>query len=393
MNTAPTSQMLTNGAQILDAEVGADDWIGLGLWCRAGSRFEHRGEAGWAHLLEHLWFRGGLSHDAATVDRVCDRLGGWVNAHTDRELVGIWGLAPRRAADTLTALLLDIFLTPAFTDEDVARERGLVSDELAGSLQDPGAVAVDRALACSWPGSALAEPIAGLADDLQRADAAALHDWHRDHMVGQATLATRLGKWPDREKQHINDALSSLPSGTPPSPTPPPEPAQPRYERCSSQQAILVWAAPAPGYAEPGYYASALATQALGGGLGARLPARLRRETGLVYDISARMETTLDASATVVQALTSQAQRTTAIVEDLLASLTKDGLPPSTLADALEGCHAREALRTARPVAVMRELAMQGFARRCPAHEELGDAARWALSHGHWSRICQPAAF
>jgi len=110
MDTATESQVLANGARSIQPRGAPNDWVALGLWCRAGSRFERQGEAGWAHLVEHLWFRGGRQHEAIAIDRASDRLGGWVNAETGRELIGLWGLAPRHKADELATLLLDMFL-------------------------------------------------------------------------------------------------------------------------------------------------------------------------------------------------------------------------------------------------------------------------------------------
>ncbi|GEM_PF-6712957 len=384
------SDRLTNGTRTFYQHAAPDDWVGLGLWCRAGSRFERPGEAGWAHLLEHLWFRGGHRHDAVAVDRASDRLGGWVNAETGREMIGLWGLAPRHHAEELAALLLDMFLAPAFSDSDVTSEKNLIRDELEQRGLDPVEGALTRALARAWPASALAEPLANPDHSLDQADAERLHAWLTEHAVGPGTVATLLGDWPDHARQRIQDGLTALPSLPAPTPSPPPEPASPSREAIGAQRAALVWATPTPGYADTAYDGAALATRALGGGLSALLPARLRREAGLVYDISAHVETTLDAGAAVVQTVTSQAERTAAIVEHSLATVQARGLPISAISDAEQGDRAREALAATQPVATMRELAMGGIAGRWPSYDGLAEAARVALCHGNWTRTCQP---
>ena len=351
---------LPNGAHVAECPEAGSRWVGIGLWLRAGSRFERPDEAGWAHLLEHLWFRGGARHDAAAVDRVCDRLGGHVNAETGRELIGLWGLAPADRGPELLELVTDLFLEPRFDDDDLALERRLIGGETRMPGGDPLATVADGLLDGLWGGHALARPIGGYDTTLARADAAALHAWRRKRLAGPRTAGVVVGAGARGLAERLAHSLASLPTkvGTTvpepdaprPHPPPPPRPAPPG-------PAGLLWAFPLPGWCHPDHTAARLALTAIAGGPSALLPAALRRETGAVYDLGCHLETAFDASAGFVQATAPSAAAVAAAIEERLNAVARHGLPEEMLATAHAQHAAREALAETAPVDAMRRYA------------------------------------
>ena len=57
----------------------------VGVWSPAGSAREARPQAGIAHLLEHMLFKGTKRRSAFEIAAVLDAVGGDLNAFTDRE--------------------------------------------------------------------------------------------------------------------------------------------------------------------------------------------------------------------------------------------------------------------------------------------------------------------
>lgn len=380
---------LANGARLVDLTRDTGGWVALGLWWRAGSRYEGAGEQGWAHLLEHLWFRGGRDHDAAAVDRVADRLGGQLNAETGRELIGLWGLAPADAAGDLAALLTDMLLTPAFDGPALAAERGLVLTEMAALDHAPLNRLVDAALAALWPDHPLGRPIEGRRDSVAAARVEDLRAWHGRHLTGERLIATVMGPWPPAVRERLARAVTELPTGPGPSVTPPRVAPPDRLPPVPAGPATLLWAVPLPGLGDLAHGNARLAVQALGGGLSALLPSTLRRERGLVYDISATLEPALDASAALIHADAPDAPRTAAVVESLLDDVARSGLPTGAAATAAAALRAGETLATTRPVDAMRAAALETLAANAAAvPERVGADIVRAFGPSHRWRFC-----
>ena len=76
---------LPGGAKILWEHVGSSLTLSLGFFFATGSRYDSPGKGGTAHLVEHLLFKGTKNHTAASLARLVDRVGGDLNAWTDRE--------------------------------------------------------------------------------------------------------------------------------------------------------------------------------------------------------------------------------------------------------------------------------------------------------------------
>ena len=264
--------------------------VALGLWLHDGSRFEHPGQSGWTHLLEHLWFRRTESLDGAAIARAVDRLGGRVNAYSGRELTVLHGQAPGQHFGELMALLLELLTAPAFTDADVDRERAVVAEELAGLEYDPEAAAAGYLLAKVWPDHGLSREIAGTPASLARADAAALHRYRRERLVGRRLCVVAVGAAQPQRLLKLCEPLVRLPAGETPIVHPPA--FVPGEHRKSEPfgQTWLLRLMPAPAAASPDFTVAALADQILGGGLSSRLVQRLREDLGLVYDARSWLE-------------------------------------------------------------------------------------------------------
>lgn len=358
----PTHRSLHNGSGLASLSETNRGWLGIGVWVRAGSRFENPREAGWAHLLEHLWFRGSMHYDAAGVDRTCDRLGGQVNAETGRELLGIWGLAPVDQGEELVSLVTDIFLYPRFDDSDVQAERRLIAAEAGAAAGDPLRAAADGLLDGLWGRHPIARPITGREESLALADAPSLHAWRSDRLVGPLTTGVTIGPGAATLADKLGQALARLPGHDAPSipatsppgaePTPPSPPAP-------SGPAGLVWAVPLPGWCDNRYAQGRLALTAIAGGLSAILPAHLRRETGVAYDVGCHLETGFDASTGFIFVEAASAAVVASAVEERLDAIADDGLPAEAVATAAAQLEAQEALADTVPVEQMRLAAWQ----------------------------------
>ncbi|HEY8488842.1 MAG TPA: insulinase family protein, partial [Thermaerobacter sp.] len=76
---------LPNGLRVVSETVPGVRSVTVGVWFRTGSRDEPEAQAGIAHLLEHMAFKGTERRTARELAEVVDRVGGQMNAYTSKE--------------------------------------------------------------------------------------------------------------------------------------------------------------------------------------------------------------------------------------------------------------------------------------------------------------------
>ena len=76
---------LPNGLRIVSEYMPAVRSVALGIWVGVGSRYEHPGEEGSAHFIEHMLFKGTSKSSAAVLAERMDAIGGQCNAFTTRD--------------------------------------------------------------------------------------------------------------------------------------------------------------------------------------------------------------------------------------------------------------------------------------------------------------------
>ena len=70
MNIPYTRHTLENGLDVLIHEDHDCPIVAVNVWYHVGSKNEHPGRTGFAHLFEHLMFEGSEHHDRAKTSRV-----------------------------------------------------------------------------------------------------------------------------------------------------------------------------------------------------------------------------------------------------------------------------------------------------------------------------------
>lgn len=158
---------LPRGAKILWERVGPSRTLSLGFFFATGSRFDPPDLAGTAHLVEHLVFKGTRRHTAATLARLVDRVGGDLNAWTDREEMAFTCTVPVEAWKTAVEALTELCFHPTFPEAEFEREKEVIRNEILSSLEDPEELSYEAFLQALSPGD-WSRPVAGTEESLSR---------------------------------------------------------------------------------------------------------------------------------------------------------------------------------------------------------------------------------
>ncbi|HNV70334.1 MAG TPA: insulinase family protein, partial [Candidatus Ozemobacteraceae bacterium] len=71
---------LDNGLRVFIKELPSAPVVALNIWIQVGSRNEKAGQEGYAHLMEHMLFKGTPTHPTGALDREIKKLGASNNA-------------------------------------------------------------------------------------------------------------------------------------------------------------------------------------------------------------------------------------------------------------------------------------------------------------------------
>ena len=114
---------IDNTIHLLVDPMPAASGVAIGLWFRTGSAYERENEAGLSHFVEHMVFKGAGDRDAKELSRAFDRIGGYLNAFTERDVVSFHCLVPAGHAELALGILLDMAYRPRFEKSDFDREK------------------------------------------------------------------------------------------------------------------------------------------------------------------------------------------------------------------------------------------------------------------------------
>jgi predicted Zn-dependent peptidase len=284
----------------------------VGFWVRRGSRHEGPAEEGLAHFLEHTVFKG--TESFPTPDELAaatDRLGGHVDAFTGKEVACFYGKVLSDQLPDLVRLLGELVTSPRFDPEELARERGVILEEIAQSEDQPDDWVSELFYGAFWEGTPLAHPILGSREQVAGYGAAEVRTFF-DHTYRAPNLVITAAGAIDPEGflALLAPILDRLPQGAAQAPSLPirTRPFLSNVPRKDLQQANLVMGFPGPGHRSPDRAAAHLLSHVLGGGMASRLFMELRERRGLCYQVGSYLSPYADTGALQISASCAPAQ-------------------------------------------------------------------------------------
>jgi zinc protease len=120
---------LPNGLRVLVHEDHSSPVISSYVYYRAGSRNEHCGATGIAHLFEHMMFNGGKKYGPGMFDELIEGNGGSTNGFTTRDFTAYLNNFPTAALPLVLDIEADRMWHLALTAKNLEQERGIVMEE------------------------------------------------------------------------------------------------------------------------------------------------------------------------------------------------------------------------------------------------------------------------
>lgn len=348
---------LSLGATLLVEPVEHTGTAALGFWYGHGSRDERPHERGCSHLLEHMVFKGTGRRSAARIARDIDRVGGVINAFTDRETTCLYCSVPGSAAPAAAEVLADLATAAALDPDELAKERQVVINEIQAADDSPDERAFQAFARRLWGAHALSRRIAGEVEEVAGIDRGRLHRFYRERFHPSRLVISIAGRVPVQEVVDvIEDALQRSAAAWLDGGASVCEPRRPPdhhagvwRERAACHQIYLYGGLPlSVERTARNYYALALLSTLAGESMSSRLFQKLREERGLCYAIGSFRTHLSDAWLWSVFANClpdAQAELTDALLEELRALRRR---PPGRQEVAEAAGHLRGGLVFAR---------------------------------------------
>jgi len=236
---------LANGLTVVLSEDHSTPIVNLQVWYHVGSKNEKPGRTGFAHLFEHMMFKGSKNVEPEAHTSYISSIGGQSNAYTDDDETVFWETVPSQylplalwlEADRMASLRID--KDTFVTEREVVKEerRMRIDNQPFGRLNE---IIYDQAFT-THP---YKHPTIGSMKDL---DAASIEDvrdfFHTFYVPSNATL-TLVGDFDSAQAlQLVGQYLGRVPKSDRPVPRDiPKEPPQTKEKRVTLQEA---WPLPA----------------------------------------------------------------------------------------------------------------------------------------------------
>nr|WP_316652945.1 pitrilysin family protein [uncultured Gellertiella sp.] len=135
---------LASGLTVVTESMPHLESVALGVWIKSGSRNETREEHGIAHLLEHMAFKGTTRRSARDIAEEIENVGGEVNAATSTETTSYYARVLKDHVPLAVDILADILTESVFDEEELAREKNVILQEIGAADDTPDDVVFDR---------------------------------------------------------------------------------------------------------------------------------------------------------------------------------------------------------------------------------------------------------
>jgi zinc protease len=242
---------LQNGLTVITHEDHSTPVINLQLWYHVGSKDEKPGRTGFAHLFEHLMFKGSAHVRPEEHDKIITNAGGVSNAFTQDDVTVFWETVPANYLEKVLWMEADRMATLDVSEENFTSEREVVKEERLTRIENPPYGDLFELLyANAYDVHPYKHVTIGSMADLNAATIADVREFYKTYYVpDNATLVLAGDLKADQALNWVRRYFGDIPKGQNPiSRTNLKEPPHEKERRISHKKAV-----PLPAYVA-GYY-------------------------------------------------------------------------------------------------------------------------------------------
>lgn len=201
--------ILKNNIVLITEKIESSKTCSIGFWFAAGSRFEDKDNRGISHFTEHLLFKGTKNYSTRQIAIAFDRMGGYINAFTERENVCMYAAFPALGDNFKVAcdILCEMSCNCIFPKRDYLREKSVVQSEIASISDDSEECALDELASRVWNDEHLSQTISGTIKDVESLSLEKIKSWYEKYFAGGELTVIACGNF---DEEFLCRKLESL---------------------------------------------------------------------------------------------------------------------------------------------------------------------------------------
>jgi predicted Zn-dependent peptidase len=303
-NSPIVRDVLDNGLRILTERMTHVRSISIGVWLTRGSRHETAERGGIAHFVEHMLFKGTATRTAEDIAQAIDSIGGQLDAFTAKEYASYYIKVLDEHLPLALDILSDIVLNPAFSPEDIEREKKVVVEEIKMVEDTPDDLVHEIFTQGFWADHPLGRPILGTKETVESFTSDLLRDYFKNAYTPQNLIVSAVGNLEhDRVRDLVAEKFGSLASvgGGVPEDAPLVVPKI-LIRNKELEQSHLCVGTSSYQQNHDDRYSSYVLNTLLGGSMSSRLFQNVREKRGLAYAVFSGLSAYRDAGSFTIYA-------------------------------------------------------------------------------------------
>lgn len=298
---------LKSGLRVASETLPGMESVTVAVTVDVGARFEHENEGGLSHLLEHMAFKGTKRRSAKQIAEEMDMVGGHMNAYTSLENTVYYVRVLKKDLPLAVDILADIVQHSVFDEEELARERDVILQEIAMHYDSPDDLIFDHFSETAYPDQPLGRSILGTSKHVAGYSRKDVMDYMRKHYHAPNIILSAAGniqheKFLALAGEHFTHLSTTAPKG----------PKRAHYKggekrtKRKLEQLHLMLGFESASFRDEDYYAWQVLSTLLGGGMSSRLFQEVREKRGLAYTVQAFTSSFEDSGVMGIYAATAE---------------------------------------------------------------------------------------
>lgn len=216
-----TYRQLDNGLQLRLLPIPSSTSVSIATQFSIGSKDEMIGETGYAHLFEHMLFKGSKNAPGDSYAQTMSALSGQFNASTFFDFTNYYLTLPSEALELALWLEADRFIRPELTEDTVKNQQATVLEEMATTIDNQPYVrdAMEFLLAQA-KSTPYGHSVIGSKEDVRNATVEQLNQFHQRHYRPDITQLSIVGSYSDKTSTWVDSEFGQWQNPIPVSNTP-----------------------------------------------------------------------------------------------------------------------------------------------------------------------------
>ncbi|MGE3579631.1 MAG: M16 family metallopeptidase [Vicinamibacterales bacterium] len=239
------TSVLPNGLRVILSEDHSTPIVHVSVWYHVGSKNERPGRTGFAHLFEHMMFKGSKNIEPEAHTSIVASIGGQSNAYTTEDTTVFWQTLPQHYLPLVLWMEADRMATLRVDEDAFKREREVVKEERRMRIENqPYGRLTEIVYDHAFTTHPYKHPTIGSMADLEAASVADVREFHDTFYVPENATLTVVGDFdPALTLQLITRYFGRVPKAAKPVPRDiPREPPQTAERRVTIEES---WPLPA----------------------------------------------------------------------------------------------------------------------------------------------------